>query len=113
MAVLRPRTRLVYFRISEEEFQQLDNLCRAGGARSLSDLVRAVMQKMIVEGGVAPQSNVATELRTLNQNVLELTEKIQQLTLLTKGNSDHPRTTAGIENPGDENGLGATNGEKL
>jgi hypothetical protein len=113
MAVLRPRTRLVYFRVSEEEFQQLDNLCRAGAARSLSDLVRAVMQKMIVEGGVAPQSNVATELRTLNQNVLELTEKIKQLTLLAKGNGDFPRTACGSENPGDENAPGATNGEKV
>lgn len=40
MTVLRPRTRLVYFRVSEDEYERLNALCHQAGARSLSDLVR-------------------------------------------------------------------------
>lgn len=40
MAVLRRRTRIVSFRISEEEYQDLVNLCAMRQARSLSDFAR-------------------------------------------------------------------------
>ena len=40
MPVLRRRTRIVSFRISEEEYQDLVNLCAMRQARSLSDFAR-------------------------------------------------------------------------
>jgi hypothetical protein len=40
MAVLRRRTRIVSFRISEEEYQDLMDLCAVRQARSLSDYAR-------------------------------------------------------------------------
>ncbi len=41
MPVYRPRTRLVNFRLSEEEFQQLKETCARSGARSVSDYARS------------------------------------------------------------------------
>lgn len=43
MAVFRPRTRLVNFRLSEEEYQQLKESCASSGARSVSDYARAAV----------------------------------------------------------------------
>lgn len=40
MAVFRKRTRIVSFRISEEEYEDLMDLCAMGQARSLSDFAR-------------------------------------------------------------------------
>ena len=47
MPIFKPRTRVVYFRISEDEFCQLSRLCEARGARSLSDMARAAMQNLL------------------------------------------------------------------
>lgn len=41
MAVRNPRTRLISFRLSDEEYQALQSLCEAHEARSLSEFVRA------------------------------------------------------------------------
>ena len=40
MTLLARRTRVVSFRLSEEEYQDLMNLCTARGSRSLSDFAR-------------------------------------------------------------------------
>jgi hypothetical protein len=43
VAVFRPRTRLVNFRLSEDEYQQLKDSCARSGARSVSDYARAAV----------------------------------------------------------------------
>jgi hypothetical protein len=40
MSVRNPRTRLISFRLSEDEYQALQSLCDAHEARSLSEFVR-------------------------------------------------------------------------
>jgi len=50
MAVFKPRERLVYFRISEDEFHQFVGLCEQEGARSVSDLARSAVQRLIADG---------------------------------------------------------------
>jgi hypothetical protein len=47
MSVLSPKTRLVSFRVSEKEYEELRVLCMAQQARSLSDFVRDSMQRYI------------------------------------------------------------------
>lgn len=47
MSVLRPRNRLVNFRLSEDEFDRLKASCALKGARSVSDFARsAVLDRM-------------------------------------------------------------------
>jgi hypothetical protein len=43
LPVLNPRTRLVNFRVSEDEFQRLKETCARSGARSVSDFARAAV----------------------------------------------------------------------
>ena len=40
MSVRNPRTRLISFRLAEDEYQALQNVCDAQQARSLSEFVR-------------------------------------------------------------------------
>jgi len=48
MAVNKPRTKLVNFRLSEDEFQSLKTASAQLGARSLSDFARAAVLKSYV-----------------------------------------------------------------
>jgi hypothetical protein len=76
MAVLRPRTRLVYFRVSEEEFQQLNSLCATQGARSISDAARLAITKSLSTvdtDGSAPREDL------LMDRLDRLTEKLETL----------------------------------
>lgn len=53
MPVLNPRTRLVNFRVSEDEFQKLKEGCARSGARSVSDFARsAVLAEVLPNNGV-------------------------------------------------------------
>lgn len=47
MSILSPRNRLVSFRLSQREYEELQDLCLAQRARSLSDFVRDSMCRMI------------------------------------------------------------------
>jgi hypothetical protein len=61
MAVLKPRNRLVYFRVSEEEFQLFTNMCQAEGARSISDLARVALQRLAHERATSTEVKVNSE----------------------------------------------------
>lgn len=43
MSVLKPRSRLVNFRLSEEEYAAMNAACEKSGARSLSDFARGAV----------------------------------------------------------------------
>jgi len=43
LPVYRPRTRLVNFRLSEDEYELLKQTCARSGARSVSDYARAAV----------------------------------------------------------------------
>ncbi len=47
MAVLKPRTRTISIRLSEDEFVTLKQLCSVTGARSVSDLTRDAMRVLL------------------------------------------------------------------
>ena len=84
MSVLKPRNRLVYFRVSEDEFQQFNQMCESVGARSISDLARSAIQRMIQQDGnhLHAADPVAAKLTVLETIVCDLDRKVQQLTAL-------------------------------
>lgn len=47
MSILTPKTRLVSFRLSQEEYDGLRALCHAQRARSMSDFVRDTMNSIL------------------------------------------------------------------
>lgn len=81
MAVLKPRERLVYFRISEDEFRQFNSVCEQGGARSVSDLARSAVQRLIAEGQRQREGQELEEkMRVLEGLIAAVTEQLQLLT---------------------------------
>ena len=77
MPVLKPRNRLVYFRVSEDEFSQFTALCQSAGARSLSALARTAMQRMLE----APKEELqlSEKLRVFDELTRLLIERLRSI----------------------------------
>ena len=81
MAVLKPRERLVYFRVSEDEFRQFVGVCEQAGARSISDLARSAVQRLIAEGQRSRHDHTINEkIQVLERLIAAVTEQLQLLT---------------------------------
>jgi hypothetical protein len=77
MPILKPRSRSISIRLSEDEFVTLKHLCSVTGARSVSDLTRNAMR--VVLNGVNSEDGFglrSDEFRPLLKN---LERKIDQL----------------------------------
>jgi hypothetical protein len=75
MAVTKPRNRLVIFRLTQEEYQQLETVSAAGGARSLSEFARS---RVLNGAGGEPS------LTELKQKLDELAGAVEGLTRMLK-----------------------------
>jgi len=81
MRVLRPRSRIVSIRMSEEEFTTLRRICVATGARSLSDLAREAMRGLMngakqESAGESSRIEYSAQMRDLEQKVEKLSAEI-------------------------------------
>ena len=102
MAVLRPRNRIVYFRVSEDEFHQVHRVCQATGARSISDLARSAMRNMIQAPQQDQPSRLFDRLSLLETLVANLNDQIHQLTLTLRGEKptiNEPGCESQLEDP--------------
>jgi hypothetical protein len=79
MAVLRPRNRIVYFRVSEQEFESFRDMCQCVGARSISDLARSAMRNLARQDETA-SARVSDQLMSLETMLQDLNRKIHLLT---------------------------------
>jgi hypothetical protein len=81
VAVLKPRERLVYFRISEDEFRQFSSVCEQGGARSVSDLARNAVQRLIADGQRQREGQeLEDKMRVLEGLIAAVTQQLHLLT---------------------------------
>ncbi len=97
MAVLKPRERLVYFRVSEDEFRQFISVCEQAGARSVSDLARSAVQRLIADGNRQREDEELTnKMFRLERLIAQVTEQLQLLNNKTQGEvlEGLPATTA-------------------
>ena len=82
MAVLKPRERLVYFRVSEDEFRQFVSVCEEAGARSVSDLARNAVQRLIADGRRHREDqDIDEKIRVLERLIAAVTEQLQLLSV--------------------------------
>jgi hypothetical protein len=80
VSILKPRTRIVYFRVSEEDFHRLVDLCPARGARSISELARSAVQNMIRgEHGDPADREVVETLHAIDKTVSEMNRNLKRL----------------------------------
>lgn len=79
MSVLRPRTRLVYFRVSEEEYMQLASACQTLALRSISDVARMAVQEMLDKPQRPPVISESQTVNRLTEVVSDLNHTVEQL----------------------------------
>lgn len=84
MTVLRPRNRLVNFRLSQQEYETVKAVYALRGARSLSDFARAAV---LHSAGLAEPSNGQAQDRLvrLGRKVAELESRVTDLIRLLSG----------------------------
>ena len=79
MTVLKRRSRMVSFRLSEQEYENLLTLCSSRGARSLSDLARDAMQALIPDGD---RDGLPSLVQQLRKRMDDLDLEVKHLTQL-------------------------------
>jgi hypothetical protein len=72
---------MVYFRISDDEFEQMLQLCERTGARSVSDLARAAVR----EFGDRKKDEFLETKGELCRLIEELTESVHRLVGIAEG----------------------------
>jgi Arc/MetJ-type ribon-helix-helix transcriptional regulator len=78
-----PMIRLISFRLSEEEYQEMKRLCADEGSRSLSDFVRSAFHNLISENGHL-ETVLELKLRKLDQRLSEIHHEFQELSALVE-----------------------------
>ncbi|MBI3665297.1 MAG: hypothetical protein HY236_03585 [Acidobacteria bacterium] len=79
MAVLKRRTRMVNFRLSEDEYEYLKNMCLNEGARSISDFARAAVCRSLASHSGPQGEGLDAWVRKLNGKVEELDRAVREL----------------------------------
>jgi len=77
MTVMKPRSRMISVRLSEEEYSALRHLCSLTGARSVSDLTRDAMRTVL--RGVNREVPLESNLEEFRAGMRNLEKKVEQL----------------------------------
>lgn len=80
------KSKMISFRLSGEEFRRLQGACSKTGARSVSELARAAMQRIILEDDFQPGS-AESELFELKMKFTVLAAEVERLSRLVKGSA--------------------------
>jgi len=81
MKVLKPRSRMISIRLSEEEYAGLCRLSAEIGAHSLSDLARDAMRMFLSVSNhdrflTGPGDSVQTQMEIINRRIDELRDQL-------------------------------------
>ena len=82
MPVLKRRSRIVSFRLSQEEYDALKDTCIAQGARSISDFARSAACSLARNGNGSQNEAGDATVRTLQARVEELDREVKRLAYL-------------------------------
>jgi hypothetical protein len=79
MSVLKRKTRMVSFRLTEEEYNTLMQTCVANGARSVSDFTRERMCEALFRNVGLDGQLVEDKVEALRSQVRQLDNKVKRL----------------------------------
>jgi len=85
VSVMKRKTRMLSIRLSEDEYERLKELCVAEGARSISDLTRSAVQRMLYPSQAEPSVHLVERMQQLDGMVRVLNREVQRLSLLVDG----------------------------
>jgi hypothetical protein len=76
MPVLKPRNRVVVFRLTQDEYQDLKAVSSVRGARNISDFARSELLHSIGHGRLSSVDQKLSNLESALQRVAQLLEGI-------------------------------------
>jgi hypothetical protein len=97
MVLLKRRSRLVTFRVSADEYQELSNGCLSAGARSIAEFAReAVLQN--VQAARMTRGTLSGDLATVSKALSELDTSLHDMrrmirSVLGSVASEEPKAT--------------------
>ena len=74
--------RMISFRVTDEEYQQLKQLSEQANARSMSDIARAAMQHWLRHGSTVAPDNLQVKVLELEKRIAELSAQLDRLAAL-------------------------------
>ena len=84
MSVLKRRSRMISFRVSEDEYAGLKNLCIDKGARSVSDMARDAVHRLVTNHSW-PNNQLETVVQVLQGRIEALDIEVKSLGLALNG----------------------------
>ena len=84
MPVLKRRDRVVVFRLTQDEYEELKTVCAVRGARNISDFARSELLTAI-EQERQPEGGLQVRLSNVDQKLSSLESKIQRMAKLLEG----------------------------
>lgn len=84
MAVFKKRTRIISFRISEEEYETLQHISMLNGAHSVSDYARSVACRFITAQTTGEEPSLTFEIQALNRRIDEMYRHLMRLAQLVE-----------------------------
>ena len=79
MTVFSPHTRVISFRIPENEYESLRKISDERGAHSISDYARWMVRQGLEAEGVTGHASLPDQVRSLTLRVDELTQELSRL----------------------------------
>ena len=77
--MIKRRTKMVSIRLLDDEYQRLKELCEVKGARSVSDLARDAMFRMLAPPVESIHQDLEDRVRSLDRKVARLGEQMEQI----------------------------------
>ncbi len=104
MAITKPRNRVVLFRLTEDEYDYLQQACEAGQARSISDFARSRIlgqhvsdaQKSVPGDGISLDPPA---LDGLEQRLDQIQSAVDHLTQMVLGSGQPRKSAATVGSP--------------
>ena len=87
MPVLKRRNRVVVFRLTQDEYQDLKTVCSVRGARNISDFARSELLTFIGQE-TRPEAALHGRLSEVDQKLSSLESEIQRMARLLEGMAD-------------------------
>ena len=86
MSVLKRRSRMISFRVSEDEYAGLKNLCVHEGARSVSDMARDAVHRLIANHSWQ-NHQLETVVQVLQVKIEALDMEVKRLGMALNGSA--------------------------
>lgn len=85
------KCRTICFRVSEEDYRALKNLCEVNGGRSVSEVARSAMQEFLAGGANHAGDRADAQVEGISGRLSALERAVERLAELMARGQEHAR----------------------